>query len=330
VSPEGRRKPDFFVVGHPKCGTTALYEALSAHPLIFLARPKEPHYLATELRYRPEWGEYGELPKDLDEYLSLFGAAEPGQLAGESSAWYLWSQSAAAEIAGLQPDARIVAVIREPAAFLRSLHLQLVQAHVEPEGDLRAALALDRERRDGRVPKIPDSPRDWPQVLPIAGGLVYADYIRYVEQLRRFRERFPPENVLVLIYDDFRADNAGTIERVLRFLGVDEEVELVVAEANPTVRVRSRRMNDLLRSLYMGDGPAARRLKGVIKAVVPSQRLRRRAVESAQHQLLYTAPGSPDEKLTAELKERFAPEVKALSAYLDRDLVSLWGYENAA
>lgn len=314
------------MVGHPKCGTTALYQALSRHPEIFLARPKEPHYLATELRHRPEWGEFGGLPKDLDEYLSLYDGAKPGQLAGEASAWYLWSQTAAAEIAALNPEAKIVAILREPAAFLRSLHLQLVQAHVEPENDFGRALDLEEARQGGDNPAIPASPRDWPQILPAVGGLVYADYVRYLEQLARYEEHFPAENLLVLIYDDFRSDNEATIERVLRFLGVNTGATLDVPEANPSVQVRSRRANDMLRSLYMGDGAVAGRLKRGVKAVVPSRKLRRLMVERTQHKLLYTSPESIDEALAARLRQRFRPEVEALGEHLGRDLVSLWDH----
>jgi hypothetical protein len=323
------RAPDFFVVGHPKCGTTALYEALRAHPEIFMPELKEPHFLARELRYRPEWGEeYFGLPRTLEEYLALFGPAAPGQLTGEASACYLWTESAAGEIAALQPAARIIAVIREPASFLRSLHLQFVQTHMERETELRRALALERARQEGA--DKPGSPSNWPEVLMAAGGLVYPSFIDYVEQLRRFEERFPPENLLVLIYDDLLVDNESTIRRVMRFLEVGENVSIEVADTNPTVGVRSRRMNDMLRSLYMGDGPAARRVKSTIKAVVPSQRLRRRAVESTRHQLLYTSPEPPDEALVAELKTRFKPEVAALGEHLGRDLISLWDYDRVA
>jgi hypothetical protein len=324
------RVPDFFVVGHPKCGTTALYEALRIHPQIFMSVPKEPHFMATELRYRPEWGKFGELPRTMDDYLRLFGEASQGQRVGESSAWYLWSRSAAAEIAGLQPEARIIAIIREPASFLRSLHLQLVQAHVEPVNNFREAMALESARRRGQTPRIPRLPSDWPQVLPNAGGLVYSSYVDYVAQLRRFHDHFAPENVLVLIYDDFRSDNEATVKRVLRFLDVDVNAPLTVSDTNPTVGVRSRRLNDLLHSVYTGRGPVLGRVKKGVKAVVPSRRLRRYAIEAAQHKLLYTNPEPLDEGLAAELRDRFKPEVVALSEYLDRDLVSLWGYDQTA
>ena len=173
------------------------------------------------------------MPKNLEEYLALFNPATARQLTGEASAWYLWSRTAADEIADLSPAARIIAIVREPADFLRSLHLQLVQDHVEPENDLRRVITLESGRRQGQSPKTPAAPRDWPQVLPAVDGLIYADYVRYVEQLRRFDRRFPAENLLVLVYDDFRRDNEGTIRRVLEFLGLGDGAALDVPEETP-------------------------------------------------------------------------------------------------
>ena len=216
------RAPDFFIVGHHKSGTTALYEMLRRHPQIFMPELKETRYFAPELH--PGVAEHAGHPRTLEQYKALFAAALPGQRAGEASPSYLRSHEAAARIAELRPDARIIAILREPASFLRSLHLELLQDRVEPERDLRRAIALEQERRL----QIRERP-----------GLVYADYVRYVDQLRRYYEVFAPERVLVLVYDDFRADNELVVRGVLRFLGVDDGVGVESVEANPTVAVRS-------------------------------------------------------------------------------------------
>ena len=116
------RVPDFFIVGQPKSGTTALFEMLSSHPQIYLPDCKEGWFLASELLFRPPPRPEG-VPATLEEYLSLFDAAGVEQRAGEATALYLWSRTAANRIAQLQPAARIIAVLREPASLLRSLHL---------------------------------------------------------------------------------------------------------------------------------------------------------------------------------------------------------------
>jgi hypothetical protein len=308
--PQGRL-PDFFIVGHPKSGTTALYEMLKAHPQIYMPALKETRFFASELhpRLRPSITH----PNSLAEYLSLFAPARPQQLVGEASPSYLRSTLAARRIAGMQPGARIIAILREPTSFLRSLHLELLRDHVETEADLARAIALEHaRRRESEIRRVP--------------GLIYPDYIQYVEQLRRYHAAFADGQVLVLIYDDFRRDSEGTVRSVLRFLGVDDTASIEVSDANPTVRVRSLRMYYLVRSLYMGWGPAAAALKAGVKTLTPQQ-LRHRALTTFRRRVLYGKPRPPDPELMLQLRRRFKGEVEALSEYLDRDLVRLWGYD---
>ncbi len=128
------RVPDFFIVGHPKSGTTALYQMLRAHPQIFMPSVKEPRFLAHDLRaFAPSTPNQ---PDTLADYLALFAPAGAEQLVGEASSSYLRSREAASAIAELSPGARIIAIFREPASFVRSQHLQLLQEHVETEPDL--------------------------------------------------------------------------------------------------------------------------------------------------------------------------------------------------
>jgi hypothetical protein len=309
------RIPDFFIVGHSKSGTTALYEMLRAHPQIFMPELKEPVYFAAEL---PRTAHRYRAPETLQEYLDLFAPAAAGQLLGEASASYLWSQTAAARIHEAQPGAKIIAILREPASFLRSLHLQCVQSHYETEKDLRRALELEPERRAGRA--IPRRSL-WPQVL------LYSEHVRYVAQLRRYQELFPADQMLVLIYDDFRADNEGTVRRVLSFLGVEESVPVPASEANPTLLVRSQGLDELLHSVSVGGSAPTRVLKAVLKTLLPTG-LRRRLFYGAQRRFVTAAPAPPDERLMAELRSRYRPEVAALSEYLGRDLIALWGYDD--
>ncbi len=293
---------------------------LRGHPQIYMPDIKEPWFLAPELRSRFRGPRTGRRPETLDEYLALFAPAHPQQRAGEASSSYLMSHSAAGRIAELQPAARIVAILREPASFLRSFHLQGVQVHVETERDLRKALALEGERRQGRhIPRR--SPR--PQAL------LYSDHVRYVEQLRRYHARFPPEQVLVLIYDDFRRQNEATVRQVLSFLEVDEMAPIDAIEANPTVRVRSQRLHQAVQAVSVGAGPVSEAVKASVKTLT-SRRFRHAGLRTVRRGAVFGEPRPPDEGLMLELRRRFKPEVVALSEYLGRDLVSLWGYEGVS
>jgi len=311
------RLPDFFIVGHPKCGTTALYEMLRSHPAVFMPEIKEPWYFSTDLYEHAPPRPQG-IAASLEEYIGLFAAAGDGQRIGEASPHYLWSHTAAAEIAKVQPEARIIAILREPASFLRSLHLQFLEVHYETEEDLRAALELEDERRRGRA-----LPRYgyWPQLL------LYSEHIRYVEQLRRYHEVFAPEQVLVLIYDDFRTDNDQTVRRVQRFLGVDDTLPLAPVEANPTVRPRSQLLNQAVHAVGVGRGPISHALKESIKAVTPAGP-RRRALYALRRNVVFGEPEPADEQLMLELRHRYRAQVQAAGEYLGRDLIALWGYDS--
>jgi hypothetical protein len=316
-----RRVPDFFIVGHAKSGTTALYEMLGRHPEIFLPEVKEPYFFACE-NPQPKrdsgrrWStldQTGTRSESFAEYLSLFAAASPGQRIGEGSTHYLWSPTAAARIAEAQPSAKIIAILREPASFLRSLHLQLVQNGHETETSFRAAMALEDDRREGR--RIPNH-STWPRCL------FYSERVRYVEQLRRFHASFPREQVLVMIYDDFHRDNERAVREVLRFLDVDDTAPIDVITANPTVRVRSRRVRGIVRRLTAAQDPLSRAVHVTVKTLVP-RALRR----SVRQRVIFGAPKPAEEEFMTELRRRFKGEVVALSEYLDRDLVRLWGYD---
>ena len=316
--PPRGRLPDFYIVGHPKSGTTALYEMLRRHSQIFMPDLKEPRWFAPDLRARfqpsgPSTAPRLVLPETLDEYLTLFSPALPDQMVGEASPSYLRSTAAAGLIAEAQPSAKIIAVLREPAGFLRSLHLEFVQNHVEQEQDLRRAFAKEQ---------LP--PRQAGEARPPATR--YSDRVRYVEQLERYSAVFPAEQILVLIYDDFRRDNEGTVRKVLRFLGVDDNEPISIVEANPTVHVRSLRADRMIRSLYAGEGPVARTVKSLVRRL-PGGDAVKRSIQAGRRRLLYGRPKPPDEEFMLELRRRFRGDVAALGEYLGRDLISEWGYD---
>lgn len=311
------RVPDFFIVGQPKAGTTALYEMLSQHPRIFMPDLKEPRFLADDVRSRFTNPRGRPLPHTLEQYLSLFDGAGDDQRAGEATPLYLWSSTAAERISQLQPSARIIAILREPASLLRSLHLQFLRSHVESEGDLGRALALEPERREGRhIPRRSHLPQ----------LLLYSEHVRYVEQLRRYGDRFPRERILILIYDDFLADNEGTLRRVLQFLDVEQDVPLERVHANPTNKtMRSQQIDDLVLAVTLGRSSLARASRRTLKLLAPRE-VRRRALQVVRQRAVLAPAAEPDAELMLQLRRRFKPEVVALGDYLGRDLVTQWGY----
>lgn len=311
--------PNFFVVGQPKTGSTALHAMLRQHPDVYMPEFKEPHFFCTDL-YETDRHDHIH-PRTLDEYLSLFAAASCAHAIGEASSHYLRSHAAAGNLHEFNADARIVVMLREPATLLRSLHLELVRLRYEPIKDLRTALALERERKEGRC--LPPSSW-WPQDFRRSEILQYSEHVRYVDQLERYREVFSPANLMVLIYDDFRRDNHEVLRKIFRFLGVDDGVDIRVGDARPSSSLRSERVLDVLHGLSTGSGVVTRSSRQAIKAITP------RRLRGALFVRLTMAPPPPvDEAFMAELRHLYAPEVRRLSEYLGRDLVSLWQAQSA-
>lgn len=323
------RVPDFFLVGHEKCGTTALYNILRQHPQIFMPDLKEPRFFVTDQRGGGPSAASAVRPQTLDDYLALFADAAPEQRAGEASPQYIRSAQAAQLIAEVQPSALIIAILKEPAGFLRSYHLSCVRAMVEPERDLQKALALEEQRRRGeKLPRNCRAPKK----------LFYREHVRYVEQLRRFEAAFGHERMLVLIYDDFLHHNDEIARQVFRFLGVDDDVALDVATADQTENLRKGRRGRkairlqrlhraalALQVAHRQPVRAGRTARAVDR--LTSKWLHSDAVESLARRAVFARPPALDERFTLELRRSLKPEVQALSAYLDRDLIGLWGYD---
>jgi hypothetical protein len=317
----GARIPDFFVVGHEKCGTTSLFRMLRQHPQIFMPDLKEPRFFMRDPDEPPP-ANPAQTPRHhtLDGYLSLFADARPDQQAGEASPQYIRSEQAAERIAAVAPEAKIIALLREPTDFLVTFHQNCVRGLVEDERDLRKAIALEDSRREGR--NVPAGSR-------APNRLFYCDHVRYVAQLQRFEAQFSREQMLVLIYEDYRRDNDATVRRILRFLEVDEDYAF---ERTETKRVRKGvRFQGLHRvALAVQDArrrpDRAARLGRTIDSLTPKP-LRSAAVEDALRRVIFSVPPPPDEQLMLELRRRFKHEVVALGDYLGRDMVGEWGYD---
>ena len=152
---QGRRAPDFFVARAPEVRHDRAVLMLGRHPQIFMPSVKEPRFLATDLLLGAAAAlRAGRSQRTVEGYLSLFEDALPEQRIGEASPQYLRSHDAAANIRALAPGARLIAILREPARFLRSFHLQMVSSGVEDQRDLAAgARARGRAARGAAHPR---------------------------------------------------------------------------------------------------------------------------------------------------------------------------------
>lgn len=204
---EKRIIPNLFIVGAPKCGTTAMHTYLGQHPAIFMAADKENNHFAADLLPPND-------PFRSDErYFAMFARAGDKVIVGESSVYYLLSQEAAVNIHRFNSQAKIIIMLRNPVDVLPSFHAQLVLNRDEEIGDLEKALAAEAGRKSGAV-KIKAG-------LRFKERLFYGEVVAFSEQVRRYLAIFPREQVEIIVYDDFKQDPAGVYRRTLEFLGVD-------------------------------------------------------------------------------------------------------------
>ena len=287
-------------MGSFKCGTTALFEYLRPHPAIFMPFHKEPLFFGDDLTRR-----YGRMTDD--QYLALFRDADAGQRIGEASSWYLYSTSAAREIAAFSPDARIIAMLRNPVDVMYAQHSQLLFNVEEDIVHFEAALAAEPERRRGdNLPPGPIRPET----------LYYRHSVRFADQLRRYHETFGRDRVHVILYDEFSRDTASVYRGVLEFLGVDPDFAPSFAVRNPNKRVRS---GILQRLIYQPPGPLLR--------LVPWARRFPLVHALRGAALRLNSQAAPRARLDPELRRRLLrelePEIRELGDLIGRDL-SAW------
>lgn len=247
------RKPNFFIVGAPKCGTTALHAYLGTHPNIFLCEPKEPNYFATDFpthRY----------VTDEKDYLRLFENAKDDEtILGEASAWYLYSSDAIPNIYKFNPQAKIIAMVRNPIDMVPSLHGMLLRNFAENEKNLERAWDLQTQRRTGSGYANDRNKRFDPKTC------LYADACKLGEQVERLFSIFPKEQVHIIIFDDFVNDTKTCYEEVLDFLQLPSNGRTEFPPENVRQSIKSPLLAKVAWKLRDG-GTTIKRKLGIVKS----------------------------------------------------------------
>jgi hypothetical protein len=304
----GARLPDFYIAGAPRSGTTALYTYLRQHPAIFMPERKEPCFHCRDLDTGALRDE-GTFIRDPAEYAALFAAAGPDQVVGEACVWYLYSTVAADRIRAETPNARVIAMLRDPVEMIHSLHERRVLRGAEDLEDFEQALDAEADRRAGR--RIPVN--SWN-----IKAYQYRAVGRYAEQVERYLTHLPADRVKVIIFDDFIRDTPAVYRDVLDFLGVDPDFRADFAVVNANARVGSRRLRDLVHHPQL--------LRTYRRLVPEPLRAPFRAaaarVDEVNTRPARRPPMPPH--VRARLREEYADEIARLSSLIGRDLTRLW------
>lgn len=296
-------QPSFFIVGAPKCGTTALCKYLDRHPQIFIPLIKELHYFDTDLKTK-------KAADTLEKYLNLF-ADHSTQTCGEGSPTYLFSKEAARNIHTFNPAAKIIIMLREPVSMMYSFHSQhLFNGSSETEEDFQTALSLESERKAGR--QIPARCKE-PQIL------FYRDFARYAPQVKRYLDIFGKANTKIILFEEFTQQTQQIYQETLNFIGVDPNFKTEFSVVNSSKKVKSRLIQDLVKY------PPAPVLQ-LGKYLVPlPQSARRKLLEAAKAKLKkFNTQHQPRTPLNPELRYQLAKEfeedITILETLIERDL----------
>lgn len=310
-----KTKPNFFLVGQPKTGTSAMDYFLRQHPDVHMSSKKEPCYFCKDIhaasdRYHGK-GNIHYKTRDLDRYLKFFSGCNGEKAVGEASTNYLFSETAAREIYKFNKNAKIVIILREPSDWMHSWYYQCCLANGEFLSFEDAVRAEPRRRKGELLPSGCREPR----------YLYYAGRCNYCEQVKRYLTTFCQNNVKIIIYDDYSKNNAKTFGEVLDFLAVDPDFDPDTKRVNSRKKIRFDSLYKLLKT-----AEAIR----LTRMMIPSQKARDFLKFKLMNRLLireWSAKPVMRPEFEMEIKKQCKQEVEALSGLLRRDLVKEWGYD---
>lgn len=289
-------RPNFFIVGAPKCGTTAMNDYLSQHPEIYMA-PKEIHYFGRDLKIRERISE--------EEYFQKFKEAGDNKIMGEASVWYLFSKTAAEEIKSFSPEARILIMLRNPIEVIHALHSQHLFDGNEDVFDFKKALSFDEKRRRGV--HLSDSV-DFFETPP------YKDSVFFSEQVKRYLNVFGKKQVHIILYDDFKTNPGKCVSETLQFLGVWPNIDIDYKVINPSRQIQSFYLHRLIKK------PPSK-LKKTARMIFPSRKLRHIIMSNL---LKWNTRVKRRKQISAKLKEELRDylieDITSLSKIIEKDL----------
>lgn len=293
------RIPDFFILGAPKCGTTALHAYLKEHPGIFMPELKEPHYYATDF---PDYRRI----RLAEDYFAMFENAPAEALCAEASVWYLLSQDAVGNILRDNPRAKFIVMLRNPVDMVYALYWQKRHSLDEDVDDFETAWNLQDERARGKsLPHHCREPRH----------LLYRAACSFAPQLQRLYDQVPRERVWVIVFEEFVRQTAKAYADTLQFLDLPNDGRTDFPTVNASHARRSRALALGVRHAVRMMGSAYGSVKRTANAIGwnPGRTLERWNDRPQQRRPL-------DPRFQAQLAEAFRPDVEQLEKLLGRSL----------
>lgn len=293
--------PNFFIVGGPKCGTTAMVEYLRTHPDIFICEPKEPNYFSDNL---PET----KYVDKFNDYLDLFKKATSFKIIGDASVFSMFSKVAIRNIYKSNSEAKLLIMLRNPVKMVPSYHLQIQYTLEEDIKDLYVALELEKERELGN--NIPKNSK-------CSKLLRYSKIAKYGEQLENVYKYFPKNQVKVILFDDFIKSNRNTYKEVLDFLEIEDDGRKDFPKINEAKKAKSMFISKIVNR----PPKIAKVLAKIVRKILNKPRLGLlSALDSANREVTEKKEVTIKEKNI--LLEIYSEDIKKTEEIINRDLSS--------
>lgn len=292
-------KPNLFLAGAAKSGTSSLFAYLEQHPNVFMSPIKEPHYFCHDCLSDPLTGPGDEgfshnRVRDPDTYLHLFDGGKDALVRGEGSVYYLYFAPVPARLMAFNPEAKVVLVLRNPVDRAFSAYLHTVRDSRETLS-FEEALANEAQRRDRGY-----QPLWW-----------YRELGLYSAQVARYQQVLPPSQLKVFLFEDL-SNMPRVLTDTFKFLGLPDAPGIDTSvRYNESGVPKSRGLYEFFAQ------PNA--LKEALKPLLPT-RLRQRLGSRAKAMTLRKQTINPQTR--AELTAYYRDDVLRLQDLLDRDLSS--------
>jgi len=293
--------PSFYLIGAPRCGTTALSKVLTQNPQVSFAKPKETHFLVDD--------QSAKSPEEVQRfYLEHFhpNLQRDTRAIGDGSVSYLYSPEAIREAIRMDPRAKFIVAVRNPVDMMRSYHQRMLFALDEDVEDFATAWGLQQERAAGR--HLPDTCRE-PRALQ------YGDIGSLGKHIGRLFEVAGRERCLILVFDDFIKEPRANYLRMLDFLGLDDDGRTKFKATRSNAGYKSRWLQQYSMNpppwvyglIRIANAKSLQRMKGIRKRIKKFNRAKAK-------------PVPVDEAMQETLRAYFKEDVALLSELLGRDL----------
>lgn len=294
-------RPNFFVVGFPKCGTTSLASYLSGHPDILMSKEKEPHYFCFDFS-SPTLSKI----RTEDAYLKQFDS--PGRVyeaIGEASTGYIYSKVAVRNILRFADNPKFVVVVRNPLEIAISAHAEMLQSGHEDVENFPEAWRLSPYRREGR---------HMPTKSVEKFLVTYQDIGRIGTRLENLLRQIRREALKIIVFDDLRSNPKSVYLDLLEFLGVHDDGRTEF----PVLRARRYHRNRVIADFVNRPHPILLRIATFIKSVAGVDRLH--VIHRLREWNMEPRDIRLSEEFLEDMRTHYSEEIKTFERIVNRQL----------